>query len=235
MAVEPRPGVVIDGFRIEKLVHQGSMAALWRATLGDFAMPLLMKIPLLGYGEDPAAIVGFEVEQMIMPTLTGLHVPRFIAAGDFTQQPYIVMEYIGGQSLRNRLDGAPLPPAEVALIGAKIADALASLHIQHVIHLDLKASNVMFRLSGEAVLVDFGLSRHDRLPDLLAEEFRLPMGTAPYISPEQVMHVRNEPRSDLFGLGVLLYHLATGERPFGNPRTVRGLRVRLYRDPVPPR
>jgi len=88
---------------------------------------------------------------------------------------------------------------------------------------------------GEAVLIDFGLSRHERLPDLLEEEFELPMGTAPYMSPEQVQFVRNDPRSDLFALGVMLYHLATGERPFGNPTSVNGLSHRLYRDPKPPR
>jgi serine/threonine protein kinase len=93
----------------------------------------------------------------------------------------------------------------------------------------------MFRESGEAVLIDFGLSRHDRLPDLLAEEFRLPMGTGPYISPEQVRHIRNDPRSDLFALGVVLYYLATGARPFGNPTSLHGLRRGLYRDPIPPR
>uniref|UniRef100_UPI003F684081 protein kinase domain-containing protein n=3 Tax=Pseudomonadota TaxID=1224 RepID=UPI003F684081 len=61
------------------------------------------------------------------------------------------------------------------------------------------------------------------------------MGTGPYMSPEQVQFVRNDPRSDLFALGVMLYHLATGERPFGQPSSVRGLRRRLYVDPVPPR
>jgi nucleotide-binding universal stress UspA family protein len=86
-----------------------------------------------------------------------------------------------------------------------------------------------------AVLVDFGLARHDHLPDLLAEEFRLPMGTGPYISPEQVLNLRNDPRSDLFALGVLLYHLTTGARPFGQPTTVSGLKRRLYRAPTPPR
>jgi len=85
------------------------------------------------------------------------------------------------------------------------------------------------------VLVDFGLSRHEQLPDLLEEEFTLPMGTGPYMSPEQVQFVRNDPRSDLFALGVMLYHLATGERPFGQPNSVRGLRRRLYVEPVPPR
>lgn len=102
-------------------------------------------------------------------------------------------------------------------------------------HLDVKPSNIMFRRTGGAVLVDFGLSRHDHLPDLLEEEFSLPMGSGPYISPEQIQFVRNDPRSDLFALGVMHYHLTTGERPFGNPSSVSGLRRRLYADPVPPR
>jgi len=233
------PGMIIDGFRLEERLHKGGMALLWRVTQTDrdapSPLPLLMKVPFLGDNDDPTAIVGFEVEQMIMPRLCGVHVPRFVAAGDFTSNPYIVMEQIAGESLRPRFDKSPLPPDEVAAIGAKVANALHDLHRQRVIHLDLKPSNVMFRENGEAVLIDFGLSRHDKLPDLLAEEFRLPMGTAPYISPEQVLNIRNDPRSDLFALGALLYHLSTGQRALGNPGSVRGLRRRLYRDAVPPR
>jgi eukaryotic-like serine/threonine-protein kinase len=230
-----KPGMVIDGFRLEERLHQGSMATIWRVS-GPGGEPLLMKTPLVREGDDPTAIVGFEGEQMILPTLSGVHLPRFVASGDFTEQPYIVMELIPGGSLRQRrLDAAPLPSEEVATIGARVADALHALHRQHVIHLDLKPSNVLFRESGEAVLIDLGLAHHDHLPDLLAEQFRLPMGTGPYISPEQIRGVRNDLRSDLFALGVMLYHLATGVRAFGQPTTVRGLRRRLYRDPVPPR
>ncbi len=230
-------GQVIDGFRLEERTHQGGMANLWRVTRveGGDGTPLMMKVPRIKGGDDPATIVGFEVEQMIMPTLAGPHVPKFVAKGDFTRQPYIVMEHVPGHSLRARFDAAPLPLDEVVQVGIKVATALHDLHRQHVVHLDVKPSNIMFRPSGEAVLVDFGLSRHDLLPDLLDEEFELPMGTGPYMSPEQVQFVRNDPRSDLFALGVLLYHLATGERPFGSPSTVRGLRQRLYREPVPPR
>jgi nucleotide-binding universal stress UspA family protein len=230
-------GQEVDGYRLEERTHQGGMANLWRVTKidGSITEPLVMKVPRIKGGEDPASIVGFEVEQMIMPALTGPHVPRFIAKGDFTGQPYIVMESIAGQSLRPRLDDAPIPLDEVVQIGAKVATALHDLHRQRVIHLDVKPSNVMFRDTGEAVLIDFGLSRHDRLPDLLEEEFELPMGTGPYMSPEQVQFVRNDPRSDLFALGVMLYHFSTGERPFGAPTTVRGLRKRLYEMPVPPR
>ncbi|MBV8605106.1 MAG: protein kinase [Pelomonas sp.] len=233
------PGQVIDGFRLEERLHQGGMANLWTVTRvvpvpgEDF--PLIMKVPRIKGGEDPATIVGFEVEQMIMPVLKGVHVPRFVARGDWTRQAYIVMERIPGATLRPRLDAAPLPVNEVVDIGIRVATALHALHRQHLIHLDVKPSNIMFRPDGGAVLVDFGLSRHDHLPDLLEEEFELPMGTGPYMSPEQVQFVRNDPRSDLFALGVMLYHLLTGERPFGQPTTVRGLRERLYTEPRPPR
>lgn len=242
-------GDVIDGFVLEERLHQGGMATLWRvrreassdgSAPAEGAMPLLMKVPRIKGGEDPATIVGFEVEQMIMPLLSGPHVPRYVARGDFTRQPYIVMEHIAGDSLKPRFDAAPIPIDEVVDIGERVATALHDLHRQHVVHLDVKPSNIMFRAApdggrGVAVLIDFGLSRHDQLPDLLEEEFALPMGTGPYMSPEQVQFVRDDPRSDLFALGVMLYHLTTGERPFGAPTSVRGLRQRLYRDPVPPR
>ena len=145
------------------------------------------------------------------------------------------IECIPGKTLLARLTELPLPYAEVAEIGVKIAQALDDLHRQHVVHLDIKPSNIMFRPRGEAVLLDFGLSHHDQLPDLMQEEFRVPFGTAPYMSPEQLRGIRNDPRSDLFALGVLLYFFSTGVRPFGESETLRGMRRRLWRDPVPPR
>lgn len=225
-------GQQIDGFELQERLHRGGMASLWRVVRPDLARPALMKVPSVR--DDPTSIVGFEVEQMIMPLLTGPHVPRFIAAGGFDVQPYIVMELIEGRTLRPELDASPLAPERVAAIGTAIAEAVHDLHQQGVIHLDLKPSNVIMRGS-QAVLVDFGLSRHERLPDLLAEEFRLPMGTAPYISPEQVLGIRDDPRSDLFAIGAMLYHYATGQRAFGSPTSVGGLRKRLYQAPVPPR
>ncbi|WP_028312371.1 serine/threonine protein kinase [Derxia gummosa] len=234
------PGMLVDGYRIEAHLHSGGMAALWKVTRDDLPEPAVMKTPALSDPSDPTGIVSFEVEQMIMPVLTGPHVPRYLGAGGFEEQPYIVMEMLHGDSLRARFDQAPLPLDEVARIGSLVATALHALHHQRVIHFDIKPSNVMFRRGpdgepAQAVLIDFGLARHERLPDLLAEEFRVPMGTGPYISPEQVLRQRTDPRSDLFSLGVLLYHLATGQRPFGFPSTVSGLRKRLWQLPVPPR
>lgn len=230
-----RPGDIVDGFLIGKLVHSGGMSTIWEVSRSDLDLPMLMKVPVLSEGTDPAAIVGFEMEQMILPRLVGPHVPRFIAAGDFMVQPYIVMEQVPGTPLLPYLGRLPLAYGEVASIGAKVAAALDSLHRQHVVHLDVKPSNIIIRPSGEAVLIDFGLSRHDELPDLMAEQFRLPYGTAPYMAPEQVMGHRGDPRSDQFALGVLMYFFATGSRPFGDPQRLSGLKRRLWWDPPPPR
>jgi eukaryotic-like serine/threonine-protein kinase len=165
---------VIDGFQIEERVHVGGMATLWRVSRPGSTMPMLMKVPKIAEGADPAAIVSFEMEQMIMPRLSGVNVPKFVAAGDFADQPYLVMERISGNTLLPRLRELPLPYSEVSDIGVKIAAALDDLHRQHVIHLDVKPSKILFRSTGEAVLVDYGLSHHDQLPDLMQEEFRLP-------------------------------------------------------------
>ena len=125
--------------------------------------------------------------------------------------------------------------SDTARIGAAVADAVHSLHLQDAIHLDLKPENVILKADGEAVLIDFGIAYHAHFPDLLAEEQRFPAGSAPYISPEQVLGTRSDPRSDIFALGAILYEMATGELPFGTPATMAGLRDRLWRDPIAPR
>ncbi len=229
------PGDVIDGFVVGEKLHAGGMARIHRVTHPDFAAAMVMKSPKLSEGEDPAAIVSFEMEQMILPRLSGAHSPRVYAVGDFTANPYIVMEHIQGETLFATLEHLPQLPDTVAALGAKVAQALDRLHRQNVIHLDLKPSNIMVRDTGEAVLIDFGLAHHADLPDLMAEEFRLPYGTAPYMAPEQVLGVRSYRRSDLFALGVLMYFFATGARPFGDPQSLKGLKRRLWEDPDPPR
>jgi eukaryotic-like serine/threonine-protein kinase len=228
-------GTQLDGFTVGECVHRGGMATLWTVTHPGITVPLLMKVPRVSEGEDPAAIVSFEMEQMILPRLAGPHVPGCFGTGDFARQAYIVIERIAGQTLYSRINELPIPYEEARLIAGRVAAALADLHRQNVIHHDVKPSSVMFRPSGECVLIDFGLSHHNLLPDLLQEEFRLPYGTAPYTAPERLLGVRDDPRSDLFSLGVLLYFFTTGVRPFGESETLGGMRRRLWRDPYPPR
>jgi eukaryotic-like serine/threonine-protein kinase len=232
------PGREIGGFLIGERIHSGGMGHVYLAaprTAPDPGFPVVMKVPALGSREPAVGLVSFEMELMVHPTLSGAHVPRFVAMGDLTTLPYLVMERIDGESLTAAVRRSPLPAAEVARIGAAIADALHSVHEQHTVHHDLKPENVIMKPDGTAVLVDFGFASNARLPDLLGEEMHFAAGSAPYVSPEQLRDRRGDPRSDVYSLGALLYALAAGEAPFGNPATLAGMRDRLWRTAVPPR
>jgi serine/threonine protein kinase len=234
------PGAVVDGFTIEDCIHSGGMAHIYRVHYADgqrdpgFAMA--MKVPRMTAGDGAENIVSFEIECQIMQVLQGRHVPRFVAAGDLSRLPYLVMEYVTGETLEHWLDSETPPSVEqIAWLGTSMARALHALHQQNTVHLDLKPANVLFRGDGSAVLLDFGLSCHAHYPDLLAEQLRKAVGSPAWIAPEQVVGVRGDPRSDIFAVGVMLYQLCTGELPFGAPQTDAGIRQRLWVDPVPPR
>ena len=228
-------GMIIDGFHLEERIHRGGMATIWRVSRENIDFPIVMKAPLLDFEGDLSLLVGFEVEQMIVAELKGPHVPRFVANGDFSVQPYIVMEYVLGPTLLRHLLDRHLDLDEVRRMGVAVASAVGDLHRQRVLHLDLKPGNVLFRPSGEAVLIDFGLSRHEQLPDLLEEQFHRPVGTTEYMAPEQLMRVRSDRRSDIYALGAMLYQMVTGELPFGGAARMKHVRRRVWRDPVPPR
>jgi nucleotide-binding universal stress UspA family protein/heat shock protein HspQ len=232
------PGGVIDGYRLGDCIHKGGTGVIYRVTAvgqQDPPFPIVLKAPFLGRGESAIGIIGLEMEQMILAKLNGPHVPRFVAAGDVRASPYVVMEWINGESLSEIIERGPLPSEDIARVGAQLSDAIHSIHLQEVTHFDIKPENVLLRPTGEAVLIDFGFARHARYPDLLAEENQFAAGSTAYVSPEQLKHDRSDPRSDLFALGVLLYELATGAQPFGRPETAAGMRDRMWRRPTPPR
>lgn len=237
-------GDILGGFEIRERLHEGAMASIYLVSYAkdsagvrkasDFEM--VMKLPKMSIHDGAENLVGFEVECQILPELKGLHVPRFVAAGDLAQTPFLVMEYIRGKTLQDHLDSnTKFTPEQIAGFGVAVAHAVHSLHSQEVCHLDLKPANVLIREDGSAVLLDFGLSFHAHHPDLLAEEMRKAIGSPAWIAPEQVVGIRGDPRSDIFAIGVMLYELATGELPFGSPQSTNGLRNRMWVDPVPPR
>jgi len=233
-------GYRIDGFVVDACLHSGGMADIYGVHCADPArqpdFPLIMKVPRLGAGEGSENLLGFEVEKQILAGLHGPHAPRFVAAGDITSVPYLVMEHIEGTTLQDWLDrAAKREIAEIVRLGALIARALHWLHRQRVCHLDLKPGNIMSAARGEVVLLDFGLSWHADQPDLLAEDLRTTVGSYAWIAPEQIVGVRGDPRSDVFAIGVMLYEMCTGELPFGNPQTRGGLRQRFWMQPSPPR
>ena len=236
------PNTVIDGFKLGEMRHKGGMALIYDVSYADgraAPFPMVMKVPRMTAGDGAETIVSFEVEHQMMQALDGPHVPHLVAAGDLSVLPYLVMEYVPGRTLDHWLDqvnqGVLLAPETLAQLGAPVAHAAHSLHEQNAVHLDLKPANVIIKGDGTAVLLDFGLSFHAHYPDLLAEETRHAVGSPAYMSPEQVVGVRGDPRSDVFAIGVMLYELATGDLPFGAPTSQGGLRQRLWMDPQPPR
>ena len=236
-------GSELDGFKIGPRIHGGAMASIYSVTYADgrpALFDMVMKVPLMRSGDGGENIVSFEIEHQLLQVLHGPHVPRFVAAGDLSRVPYLVMEHIQGQTLESfnrshRHLQQALPLQTIAHLGAKLAEALHSLHQQNACHLDLKPANVMIGKDDCMILLDFGLSFHANYPDLLAEELRKAVGSPAWIAPEQIVGVRGDPRSDVFAIGVMLYEMTTGELPFGSPSTAGGLRQRLWMSPRPPR
>jgi serine/threonine protein kinase len=229
-------GKVVDGFVLGKEVHRGGMASLFSATKEGIDVPILLKIPRVGRDQPVESLIGFETELTILRSLKSPYVPQYLGSGNMATRPYIAMERVEGRPLEDYIkEGKVFTIDEVVRIGADLAQAVQSLHSQDAIHLDVKPENILIDERGKLTLIDFGLSHHARYPDLLAEEMRKGIGSAPYISPEQVAGIRSDSRSDIFSIGVIMYELLTGELPFGNPQTMSGLRKRMWAEPFPPR
>jgi serine/threonine protein kinase len=229
-------GKLVDGFVLGKEVHRGGMASLFSATKAGVDIPILLKIPRVGRDQPVESLIGFETELTILRALKSPYVPQYLGSGNMAAHPYIAMERVVGRPLEDLIkEGKKFSIAEVVQIGVDLAQAVQSLHAQDTIHLDIKPDNILLDDSGKLTLIDFGLSHHARYPDLLAEEMRKGVGSAPYISPEQVLGIRDDARSDIFSIGVILYELLTGELPFGNPQTIGGLRKRMWAQAFPPR
>lgn len=229
-------GKVVDGFRLGAEVHRGGMASLYSASKEGIDVPILLKIPRVGRDQPVESLIGFETELIILRSLKSPYVPKYLGSGNMATRPYIAMERVTGRPLEDFIkEGKVFTIDEVVKIGADLAQAVQSLHAQDAIHLDIKPDNILIDDHGKITLIDFGLSHHARFPDLLAEEMRKGVGSAPYIAPEQVIGIRSDYRSDIFSIGVILYELLTGELPFGNPQSLSGLRKRMWAQAFPPR
>lgn len=227
-------GETIDGFTVSEFLAESEAATLYRVTHPDHQMVIVMKVPKLNKNLQPSTYAGFESESRILSGLYGRYAPVFVASGDMAENPYLVMEFIEGNTLSDAIKNAPLSADRIAKLMIPVCKAIHELHRQNVIHLDLRPANIRNRSDGTAVIIDYGSAHHAHLPDMYEDAHEdAPLSVA-YISPEQIHHIRTDSRSDIYAIGVMLYQMATAKLPFGQ-NNLFSVKRRLRSAPLPPR
>jgi protein-serine/threonine kinase len=229
------PGAQLDGLTVVRRIGEGGMANLYLVHDAD-GREQVIKVPRQALGTDPVSYVAFENELRLAPYLSDFPFAYMPSTRGGSHAQYLVMAYIPGQDLWSYLkERGTMSEAEAVALAQKIVHAVAALHARRIVHLDLKLSNVMLTPTGEVRLVDFGIANHLDLPDLIYESFHEPKGTPAYIAPEQFIGVRDEPRSDVFSIGVMLYEMTTGKLPFPEAASELDVIRRIQRQTISPR
>jgi tetratricopeptide (TPR) repeat protein len=197
--------------------------------------PLTPHLPLPADAPAPAGrtVARFRREATALAGLSHPNAVRIYEVGDDAGRPFLAMEYVAGPTLHAELQPGPLDPRRAAELLAAVADAVDAAHAAGVLHRDLKPANILLDAGGAPKITDFGLARRLDLPAGLTETGTC-LGTPNYMAPEQALGRDMDRRTDVYGLGAVLYECLTGRPPFVGP-AVAVLRQPLDDDPVPPR
>lgn len=219
-----------DRYEVLETLGQGGMGETYKARDCTNGQLVVLKVPYASMIGDPATFSRWERELAIGKRLDHPGIQRMFGAGrvDGSVAPYVVFEYIEGQSLRDYLAArAPLDPATAVDLTAQLADVLEHVHAHGVIHRDLKPENVLVTPDGRLKLVDFGIALLRGARRLTFQRLSSEVGTPDYMAPEQVQGERGDARTDVYALGVILYEMLTGEVPYqgDSPLAVMGQRV----------
>jgi serine/threonine protein kinase len=230
-----RTGDKLDHYLIEELVARSGMASIFRGVDENTGQAVAIKIPHPEMEADPLYYDRFRREQEIGEKLDHPGVMKVFPHHDGAKL-YMAMEWANGRLLRQVLnEQKKLPPERAVRIALQIASALEYIHGHGVIHRDLKPENIMVDAKDHIKLIDFGIAASVGSRRLTFTKFSQTLGTADYISPEQVKGKRGDARSDIYALGVMLYEMLTGKVPFTGPNAFTIMNDRLLNNPVPPR
>jgi serine/threonine-protein kinase len=226
-------GSQIDSYRIEAPVARSGMASIFRATDLRNNRIVALKIPHPDMEADPILFDRFQREAAIGEKLDHPTVMR-VYGGEKRSRIYMVMEWCEGRLLRQILSEGRLSQSRAMHIALKVLDALDYIHEQGVVHRDLKPENIMVDDRDNVKLIDFGIAGDAGARRLTYANFTATLGTADYISPEQVKGKRGDGRSDIYSMGVILYEMLTGRLPFSGSSPLEIMNDRLLNYPVPP-
>ena len=195
-------------YRLVTLLETGGMSQVWRADDELLGRPVAVKLPT---GSQVVWREARMAAKLSHPAIAAVHDYREAVRPDGTVAPFVVMELLPGESVAARLVREPIGLPEAARIGAAVADALAAAHANGVVHRDIKPGNVMLTPTGVKIL-DFGISATAGEPD--DDDTGSTFGTPAYVAPERLDGMPAEPATDVYGLGVLLFEMVTGEPPY---------------------
>lgn len=235
----PIIGQVLGHYRVLEQIGAGGMGVVFKASDQELERDVAIKVLPPGMLADEAARKRFRREALALAKLNHPNIGTVYEFGSQEGLDFLVMEYVGGISVDARLGAGPLSQKEVLRLGFQLADGLASAHDHGVIHRDLKPANMRLTQDNRLKILDFGLAQFVRQETDLGvtasiSDSKQVSGTIPYMSPEQLRGELTDQRSDIWSMGVVLYELATGRRPFAVTHVPLLIDAILNKPPDPP-
>jgi serine/threonine-protein kinase len=235
---ELQPGQLLDDrFEITDLINRSGMASIFKANDRETGQTVAIKVPFMQFESDMATSSRFEREEEIGKMLNHPYILKMYPIDpEKKSRPYIVMDYLQGQTLSALMrEVHPLPERDAAKIASRICEAIEYMHANNIVHRDLKPQNIMICSDGSIRIMDFGIAKSLKMRRITFVGFSPTMGTPDYMAPEQVKGKRGDERTDIYSMGAILYEMCTGQTPFEGESPYAVMNARLTGDPVAPR